>query len=74
MEYLGLFVELMLLLAGVYLYLFAIGRLKFKEEATRRKAEQFRTNNGTWLRYAALALTAIMIINIIAHIGQLMAG
>lgn len=74
MEYLGLFVELMLLLAGVYLYLFAIGRLKFKEEATRRKAEQFRANNGTWLRYAALALTAIMIINIIAHIGQLMAG
>jgi uncharacterized membrane protein YphA (DoxX/SURF4 family) len=74
MEYLGLFVELLLLIAGVYLYLFAIGRLKFKEEATRRKAEQFLAHNGTWLRFASLALTAIMVINIIAHISQLMAG
>lgn len=74
MEYLGLFVEFLLLLAGVYLYLFAIGRLKFKEEATRQRAEQFRTQNGTWLRLAALALMAIMVVNIIAHISQLMAG
>ncbi|PHN07722.1 hypothetical protein [Flavilitoribacter nigricans] len=74
MEYLGLFVELLLLLAGVYLYLFAIGRLKFKDEATRQKAEQFRAQNGTWLRLAALALTAIMVINIFIHISQLTAG
>lgn len=74
MEYLGLLVEIMLLLAGVYLYLFAIGRLKFKDEATRKKAEQFRSQNGTWLRLAALAMVAIMVVNIIAHIGQLMAG
>jgi hypothetical protein len=74
MEYVGLLVEFLLLLTGVYLYLFAIGRLKFKDEATRQKAEQFRAQNATWLRFGALALMAIMLVNIIAHIGQLMAG
>lgn len=74
MEYLGLFVEILLLLAGVYLYLFAIGRLKFKDEATRKKAEQFRTQNSTWLRLGALALMAIMAVNIFVHLSQLMAG
>lgn len=74
MEYVGLFVEILLLLAGVYLYLFAIGRLKFKDEATRRKAEQFRSQNSTWLRMGALALMAIMVVNIFVHLSQLMAG
>lgn len=74
MEYLGLFVEILLLLAGVYLYLFAIGKLKFKDEGTRKKAEQFRTQNSTWLRLGAMALMAIMVVNIFVHLSQLMAG
>lgn len=74
MEYIGLFFELVLLSAGVYLYLFAIGRLKLKDEAFRQKAESFRKENVTWLRLAALALSAIMVVNIIVHLRQLMAG
>lgn len=74
MEYVGLFVEILLLIAGIYLYLFAVGRLTFKEGPTRQKAEAFRQNNSTWLRLAALALTAIMVVNIFVHISQLMAG
>lgn len=73
MEYFGLFTELLLLSAGVYLYLFAIGRLKFRDEATRARAEVFRSRNARWLRLAALALTAIMTINLIVHLRQLMA-
>jgi len=73
MEYIGLFFELIMLSAGIYLYLFAIGRLKFKKQATREKAEAFRANNAGWLRLAALALTAIMVVNIIVHLRQLTA-
>lgn len=74
MEYLGLLVELLLLSVGVYLYLFAIGKLKFKDENTRRKAEQFRVENALWLRLGALLLMAVMIVNIFIHISQLTAG
>ena len=73
MEFIGLFFELLFLLAGVYLYLFAIGRIKLKDNANKAKAEAFRDNNSSWLRFAALALTAIMLINILVHIRQLMA-
>lgn len=73
MEYLGLLVEFIFLLGGIYLYLFAIGRIQVKDEASRRKAEQFRQQNGTWLRLAALALTAIMLVNFVIHISQLFA-
>ena len=73
MDYIGLFFELILLTAGIYLYLFAIGRLRFRDPAAAKKAEAFRTANGSWLRLAALALTAVMIINIIVHLRQLMA-
>jgi len=73
MEFIGLFFEFIFLLGGVYLYLFAIGRIKLKDHANKAKAEAFRDNNSSWLRFAALALTAIMLVNILVHVRQLMA-
>lgn len=74
MDYLGLLTEILLLAAGVYLYLFAIGKLRFKDEATNTRAETFRKNNAGWMRMAALLLTAVMVVNIFFHLRQLMAG
>lgn len=72
MEFIGLFVELLILAAAIYLYLFSIGRLKVKDLAAQKKAEQFRKANGSWLRIMALALMAIFSLNIFAHIGELL--
>ena len=74
MEYLGLLVEILLLAAGVYLYLFSRGLVKMKDTKAEEKAAAFRNQNGTWLRIAALALVAIMFLNLILHISQLING
>lgn len=71
MEYIGLILEIVFLLFGVYVYLFAIGKTKAKDAASQQRAEAFRKSNGWWLRLASLALVAIMLINIIVHIQQL---
>ncbi len=71
MEYLGLIFEFLFLGAGVYLYLFASGKLKSRNIAVSEKSEAFRASNGGWLRILSLALMAIMIINIILHIQQI---
>ncbi|MDX1666379.1 MAG: hypothetical protein R3350_04095 [Saprospiraceae bacterium] len=72
MEYLGLIVEFFFLLLGVYLYLFAIGKLTAGGEDTKVKAERFRQQNSWWLRLGALAIIAIMLINIAVHVMDLM--
>ena len=74
MEYLGLLTEILLLGLGIYVYLFAIGRLHFKDEATNARAETFRKSNSRWMRIGALLLMAIMVVNIFLHLSQLMAG
>ncbi|MCG8330199.1 MAG: hypothetical protein MI974_21045 [Chitinophagales bacterium] len=71
MEYLGLIFEFIFLGMGIYLYLFSIGKMQAGTEEARKKAEAFREKNG-WLRFAAMALTAIMAVNIYLHIMQLM--
>lgn len=71
MEYLGLFFEFLFLALGVYLYLFAIGKISSKDPQARRRAEEFRQRNGRWIRLLSLALIAIMIVNIYLHILQL---
>lgn len=71
MEYVGLIVELFFLVLGLYLYLFAIGKLSASEETARRRAEAFRQKNGSWLRILALALMAVMAVNIYLHIIQM---
>ncbi len=71
MEYLGLFIEIIFLFIGVYVYLFARGVLKVKNPDTQKRAETFRVKNARWLRIVGLALFAIMAVNIYMHIKQL---
>lgn len=71
MEYLGLLFEFAFLSMGIYIYLFAIGRVHPKSDAARERSEAFREKNAGWLRPISLALIAIMTINIILHILQL---
>lgn len=68
MEILGLIFEILFLGLGVYIYLFVRGFIKYKDSETKAKADTFRKENGWWLRLMAIALMAIMTINIILHI------
>ncbi len=70
-EYIGLLFELVFLGLGIYLYLFAIGVVKFKKAAAREKAEAFRQENNRLLRILALALIAIMGVNVFIHLMSL---
>ncbi len=72
MEYLGLLFEVLLFLLGLYLYLFATGRLRSKDEKLQKRADNFRRQNAWWLRVGALALMALMAVNIYLHLRQLL--
>jgi hypothetical protein len=72
MEYLGLIFEILFWAMGIYLYLFAVGKWKIKDPNASRRAEAFRQSNGWWIRLAALAIVAIMTVNIFLHIRQLL--
>ena len=71
MQWLGLITEILFLAMGVYLYLFAIGGIKFKNPDFAGRAEKFRQENRSWLRLAALALMAIMFVNVFLSLGAL---
>lgn len=70
MEYLGFLVELLLFALGVYLYLFATGRVRVRNPTAQARAEEFRRGNAGWMRLLGLALAAIMLVNLIVHIMQ----
>jgi ABC-type nickel/cobalt efflux system permease component RcnA len=71
MDYAGLILEVVFFVLGLYLYLFAIGKLKASEQKARLRAETFRQKNEKWLRIIALALMAVMAVNIYLHILQM---
>lgn len=71
MEWIGLLTEVLFLALGVYLYLFAVGGIKFKDPNFARRAEKFRQENRSWLRFAALALMAIMFVNVFLSLSVL---
>lgn len=71
MEWIGLAVQLLLLLIAVYLYLFALGAIKIKHPGRAAKAEAFRKENGRVVRILALALMAIMFFNVVLSMGAL---
>ena len=73
MEYLGLIVEILLFALGVYLYLFARGRIRVKDPARQQRMEDFRVQNAGWMRLLGLALAAVMLLNVVIHIQQLIA-
>ncbi len=69
----GIIVQLLLLGAGVYLYLYAIGAVSTKNPAFRAQSEAFRRENGRWLRILSLALMAIMFVNVLLSLRDLLA-
>lgn len=66
-----MFFELVLLLFGLYLYLFAIGKAQPKGELAQTQAAKFRKRNSWWMRIGGLAIMAIMLVNIYLHVVQL---
>ena len=71
MEYIGLVFEILFLAAGVYGYLFAIGKIKSKDPNLQKKAEDFRKRNGGWIRVGSLLVIALMTVNIYLHLKDL---
>ncbi|WP_116127991.1 hypothetical protein [Lewinella sp. IMCC34183] len=71
-SYIGLVIEILLLAVGVYLYLFARGFLFFGGPDARSRAEEFRRDNAGWMRILGLLLAALMLVNVVLHVGDLM--
>lgn len=70
MEFATLAYELFLFAIGLYMYLFAIGKVSSKDTAVQKKANDFRAKNKGWMRLLGLALMAIMTVNIVLHLMQ----
>ena len=68
----GLLIELLFLALGVYLYLFARGAVRAGSPEQRSRAEAFRLENKGWMRILGLALAAIMLLNVIVHLKELL--
>lgn len=60
--------ELLMLGIAIYLYLYMTGYFKGKTREQQKKIDEFRANNA-WLKYAAMFLGAIMIINLCFRIA-----
>lgn len=73
-DFFGFIYEIALLALGIYIYLFAINKLKYKDAELRKKADAFRIKNGWWLRLLSLLLIAMMVIDLYLHIKQLTTG
>ncbi len=71
MEYLGLVIEFIFLFFGIGVYLFAKGWFTPKDILRAKNTDEIRKNNGGWMRIIGLALAAIMTVNIIIHLQQL---
>lgn len=71
MQYLGLFFEILILAFGVYIYLYATGRLQVKDSELNKKAEEFRKENAGWMRILSLLLIALMSIEIFLNVKSL---
>jgi hypothetical protein len=63
MEYISLIWEMLLLGIAVYLYAYMRGFIKAKTPEQQKKVNEFRKDNA-WMTYAAIALGAIMVINL----------
>jgi hypothetical protein len=74
MEWLGLIFEVIFLAFGVYVYLFAIGKINAKDPETQKRMDSVRSGNAWWLRPAALLLIALMLVEIVLHVRQLFFG
>jgi hypothetical protein len=67
-DFLGLFFQFAFFLIGLYFYLLAVGRVKL---ASKESAE-FVQQNRRWMRPIALALMAIMFLNIVLQVTDML--
>ncbi len=56
--------DVILLLIGVYLYLYSSGILHAKKFRNPKEIETFRRENGRWMRIASMFLVAMMLISL----------
>ena len=63
-DYIGVITEFIFLCAGIYMYLFASGRITFSNFEAEAKARKIRKENGRLLRILGLAVAAIMTVNL----------
>lgn len=63
-NYIAPVTEFIFLCAGIYMYLFAAGHIKFSDFEAEAKAQKIRRKNGRWLRILGLAVAAIMTVNL----------
>jgi hypothetical protein len=68
----SLIVELLLLALGVYIYLFSRGAIKTKDPERQKRSEAFRKENAGWMRILGLGLAAVMLLNVILHVAELL--
>lgn len=57
---------------GVYLYLFSRGVIRFGKDEVRARAEEFRSENATWMRYLGLLVAAIMGMNMVLEVKAML--
>jgi len=67
MEFIGLLFEILFLCAGVYLYLYSIGKVSTTDPDKKQQSEEFRTKNK-WLKPLSLVLIAFMVVEIVLHL------
>lgn len=69
---LSLIIQIVFLAIGLYLYLFARGLVSFGKPEARARAEEFRKDNATWMRLLGLALAAVMALNVVFQVKEMM--
>jgi magnesium-transporting ATPase (P-type) len=67
MTYIGLILEIIILILAVFGYLFSRGSFSSPDPEVRKKADAFRSQNGWWIRIGCLMIIALMSIEIFLH-------
>ena len=68
----ALVLHLVFLAIGVYLYLFSRGVIGGGDTERQARAEEFRQENATWMRYLGLAMAAVMLLNVVYDVAALL--
>ena len=67
----ALVIHLLFFAIGSYVYLFARGIVGTGEGERYARAETFRQENATWMRYLGLAMAAVMLLNVMYDLAAL---
>ena len=67
----ALVIHLLFFAIGSYVYLFARGMVGTGDGPRHARAEAFRQENATWMRYLGLAMAAVMLLNVVYDIAAL---